>query len=627
MKVMLTFPPQFDPTMPNLALPCLTAMLRHEGHEVIQRDLNVEAFDTLLSGRELERAAAKIDANYESLSFLGADTGELDRLMKMSRFLTGEVDNAKRVIRNTADFLDYQRYSRSKKVLADSLALISQAYFGSQLSFESYKMFYSPFATEQVLQAVRTPDYNLYYDFYSRYTIPAITTAAPQVLGISIAVHNQVIPGLTLAYLVKQALKNVHIVIGGKYFTILKDNLACNAQLFTLFDSVVIHEGEIALAELVRCLAHRQDLSRVPNLIYKDGPEIIVNDVHRIENLNSLPTPSFDGLPLNLYFSPVPVLPVYASRGCYWRKCAFCSLGDTRDRKYTIRGVATVRADLEELARRHQCSYFVFIDEAISPNYLKQLATGILEAELDIKWGTHIRFENELNRDLCVKLAESGCRALFFGLESACERVLGLINKGTHPAMIRKILAASTEAGIISQVSCFFGFPTETLDEAKETMKFILENTQHISATLFGYYNLMLDSETYIHPGDYRIEKVFPIKGYDLSPILNYEVRSGLTPKEAFEAAQNFAQVLETLGYHAVKNAHLVILASHNRTNNLLWLTASPVEKFFGKKSFIKRRLRMARRKAAVLFKDPALNKPAAGLETAGKRGGNGSPA
>lgn len=624
MKVMLVFPPQFDPSMPNLALPCLTAVLRNEGHEVIQRDLNVESYEILLSKRELERAAVKIDMNYNSLSFLGADTGELDRFMKMSRFLSGAVEKAKKVIRNPRDFLNYQRYCRSKKILDDSLTLLSLAYPGSRLSFESYKMFYSPFATKQVLQAVQAPEYNLYHDFYTRYVLPAIIDEAPQVLGISIATHNQVIPGLTLAYLVKQEFNNVHIVIGGKYFTFLKDNLAQNRPLFTLFDSVVVHEGEIALAALVDCLSRHGDLSRVPNLIYKEGTEIIANGVRRIENLNSLPTPSFDGLPLDLYFSPAPVLPVYASRGCYWRKCAFCSLGDTGDRKYTVRNADKVRTDLETLSRRHHCRYFVFIDEAISPNYLNQLAEAILEAGLDIHWGNHIRFENELNRETFEKLALAGCRALFFGLESACGRVLELINKGTHPAVIRQVLAAGNKAGIISQVSCFFGFPTETLDEAKQTMKFILENARHISATLFGYYNLMLDSETYIHPGDYQIKKVFPLKGQDLSPILDYETGSGLTPREAVETARSFAQVLETLGYQTLKNAHLVILASHYRTNNLLWLTALPREKLFGKKSFIKRRLRKARFKAAELFNDPAFIQPAAGLETAGKRGGHG---
>ncbi|HEX3043595.1 MAG TPA: hypothetical protein VHY08_02485 [Bacillota bacterium] len=37
MKIILVFPPQFEPTMPNLALPCLTAALRVAGHEVIQK--------------------------------------------------------------------------------------------------------------------------------------------------------------------------------------------------------------------------------------------------------------------------------------------------------------------------------------------------------------------------------------------------------------------------------------------------------------------------------------------------------------------------------------------------------------------------------------------------------------
>jgi hypothetical protein len=624
MKVMLVFPPQFDPTMPNLALPCLTAMLRREGHEVVQRDLNVETYDILLSRRELARASAKINRDYGSLLFCGIDQRELDRLMKMSRFLMDEVENAKRVIRHHSDFIDYQRYTRSKKVLDQSLALISIAYFGSRLSFESYKMFYSPFVAGQVIQAVQAPEYNLYHDFYERYTIPSIITENPSILGISIATHNQVIPGLTLAYMVKRTLPGVHIVIGGKYFTMIREDLVRNGQLFTLFDGVVVHEGEIALLELVNSLAGQWDLHRVPNLIHKDGGEIIVNEIQRIDNLNLLPTPSFDGLPLELYFSPVPVLPLFSSRGCYWRKCAFCSLGDTRDRKYTVRRVEMVRADLEELARRHGCGYFLFIDEAISPHYLDQLAEEIMEAGLNIRWGTHIRFENELNRERFAKFVKAGCRALFFGLESACSRVLALIGKGTDLATIRQVLTAGHEAGIISQISCFFGFPTETLEEAKETMRFILDNAPYISATLFGYYNLMLDSETYIHPGDYQIETIFPVQGQDLSPIRDYIVQSGLTSKEAFETARSFAQVLEVMGYHSLKNAHLVILASHHQTNNLLWLTASSREKLFGKKRFIKNRLRKARRKAAILFGDPAFATPEAGLNAAGKRGGHG---
>ena len=44
-KVMLLFPPEWVPTAPYLALPSLTAVLRQAGHEVIQRDVNIEMYD------------------------------------------------------------------------------------------------------------------------------------------------------------------------------------------------------------------------------------------------------------------------------------------------------------------------------------------------------------------------------------------------------------------------------------------------------------------------------------------------------------------------------------------------------------------------------------------------------
>ena len=59
-KVMLLFPPNWTPTMPHLALPTLTAYLRQEGVDVIQRDLNVEVFDEILSRRYLTGALARL---------------------------------------------------------------------------------------------------------------------------------------------------------------------------------------------------------------------------------------------------------------------------------------------------------------------------------------------------------------------------------------------------------------------------------------------------------------------------------------------------------------------------------------------------------------------------------------
>lgn len=617
---MLTFPPQFDPSMPNLALPCLTAFLRDRGHEVIQRDLNVESFDILLSRRELARAAAKMQANYNSLLFLGGNAGELDRLLKKRDYLCDAVEDAKRLIRGSRDFYDYSRYLVAQKVVADSLQLISLAYFGSQLSWEGYTMFYSPLSAEQVLKAVQSPDFNLYHEFFARYTIPDIAKLEPQVLGISLATDNQVIPGLTLAYLVRQAFPDIHIVIGGVYCTILRNKLPQKPELFALFDSVVVYEGEVALARLLDCLEYHQDLRNVPNLIYRDGSEIIVNEVQGIKNLDTLPAPTFAGLPLELYFSPEPVLPVYTSRGCYWGKCAFCNLGEASHRQYSTRGPAIVIAEIENLNRQYDCRFFILIDEAIPPDYLNQLADLILERELKIKWGSHARLEPELTPDLCGKLAKSGCRAFSFGLESACRRVLALIDKGTDPVVMQAVLAGSHAAGIINEISLFIGFPTETPEEAKSTMKFIFDNLEYISAISFGNFHLIDDSNAYVHPGAYDIEAVLPIPGYDLSPEHHYRVKSGLTLQESWAAARLFAGILQDLGFIALKNTHLVIMADHYQTNDLLWLTTTPEEKRPGAKPFKAERLRKARQKAANGFNDPAFLE-SSGPDNPGGRG------
>src|SRR5438034_9269383 len=64
MKVFLVFPPPWTPAMPYLALPVLTAVLRAQGVEVIQRDLNLETYDTVLSRAYLKRALQRLRAMF-----------------------------------------------------------------------------------------------------------------------------------------------------------------------------------------------------------------------------------------------------------------------------------------------------------------------------------------------------------------------------------------------------------------------------------------------------------------------------------------------------------------------------------------------------------------------------------
>ena len=66
MKVMLLFPPHWTPTMPHLALPALTSYLRSHGVEVVQRDLNLETFDEVLTRAYLTQASARLRRDYRA---------------------------------------------------------------------------------------------------------------------------------------------------------------------------------------------------------------------------------------------------------------------------------------------------------------------------------------------------------------------------------------------------------------------------------------------------------------------------------------------------------------------------------------------------------------------------------
>ena len=58
-KVMLLFPPEWVPTAPYLALPSLTAVLREAGHQVVQKDINIEMYDHFFSDSFLIWAKAR----------------------------------------------------------------------------------------------------------------------------------------------------------------------------------------------------------------------------------------------------------------------------------------------------------------------------------------------------------------------------------------------------------------------------------------------------------------------------------------------------------------------------------------------------------------------------------------
>ena len=103
-----------------------------------------------------------------------------------------------------------------------------------------------------------------------------------------------------------------------------------------------------------------------------------------------------------------------------------------------------------------------------------------------IRWGGCMRFEKVIDPPLLETARRGGCAMILYGLESASQRVMDFMVKGTQLPVIDRVLRQSHEAGIWNHTFFFFGFPGETLDDAQQTVNFLYEHKQHINSAGFG---------------------------------------------------------------------------------------------------------------------------------------------
>ena len=201
-KVMLLFPPNWTPTMPHLALPTLTAFLRQQGVEVIQRDLNVEVFDEILSRRYLTGALARLKRMQGSAGQRqmagpdGSGAAKVDWALQEGPRLAKQVERAKAGIRSSA-FYDGPIGLGMLSTLLDCLEIANLPFHPASLHFQGYDSAGPPDSSHFLLHGVRDDRHNMFLDIYRRLLLPDILRERPDVVGISIPSMAQMVPGLT----------------------------------------------------------------------------------------------------------------------------------------------------------------------------------------------------------------------------------------------------------------------------------------------------------------------------------------------------------------------------------------------------------------------------------------------
>jgi hypothetical protein len=189
------------------------------------------------------------------------------------------------------------------------------------------------------------------------------------------------------------------------------------------------------------------------------------------------------------------------------------------------------------------------VDECLSPSFVRLISNRLLEEKLDIQWMADVRYENAFRREVLELAHRSGCRMLAFGLETINQRVADLMDKGTTRPTTQRILTDCHELGIASNVMFFIGFPSETRQEATETLDFVLANREKVDMVSMGTFQYNKNAKMHLVSDKVGLVIRRANDRNELTDYYRYAAASGMSEAEAALLEDDFLRAFKDAGY------------------------------------------------------------------------------
>lgn len=253
-----------------------------------------------------------------------------------------------------------------------------------------------------------------------------------------------------LADAVKRDSPRTLVVLGGPHGSALPDE----ALRRSATDLVVVGEGERTAVEVLREFqSGRPDWSRVLGLAWR-GPAGPVLNAPRplVPDLDEFPFPARDLVRATDYDgwfltrrSPDTLL--VTARGCP-HGCSFCANSVFR-RSLRLRSPGNIVAEVERLRTDHGIREFFDVSDEVNTDldHARALCEAIRTRLPGFAWKCQVR-ATHLPEDLVRDLARSGCWYVQVGIESASDRTLRGVGKGTTTADVERALSLLKQYGI-----------------------------------------------------------------------------------------------------------------------------------------------------------------------------------
>ncbi len=315
---------------------------------------------------------------------------------------------------------------------------------------------------------------------------------------------------LKVISLIKKEFSSTKIVLGGpelRYY--------CEDYLNQGADMIVIGEGEQTMYEI--CQFYKKNLNLPLDIdgtaILVEGKVKINKERELIKDINTLPFPNRKKVNLQLYldawktYHGSNMVSLSTMRGCPYT-CKWCSravYGGT----YRRRSPKLVVEEMLQIKKEYNPDAIWFVDDVftISHKWLTEFVRLIKEQNLKMPYEIITRADR-LNEEVIKQLKESGCFRIWIGAESGSQKIIDLMDRRVEVTQVRDMITLSKKHGIETGTFIMLGYPGETKQDIKETIK-------HLQVS---------------NPDHYTITIAYPIKG---TPLYN-EIESKITTQYNF---------------------------------------------------------------------------------------------
>lgn len=586
MKVTLIYPPVADLRAPQLGLPSLAAFLKQQDHLSVKvLDLALESTLALLTPERLIRGC-KILMRKNNRNQI-----EKTRWYR-AMFVAESIQNTISFFRDSDQFYEPNNFNIHRHHLQLALNITAAARHAS-IRFGLHPIEYGIKGCDirrldDLIKHTANPDTNVFYNDWKSEVIPKLIKEGTDLVGITITNYQQVIPGLSLARMIKAT--GIHVVLGGAFFSKFSTEIKCRPEFFKHFaDALFVYEGEQALLDYCNALEKGSSLEAVPNLLYCQG-DLVVSTPTYLQSLNELPIPDFSDLPLSKYLTPEVVLPLALGKGCFHNQCKFCEIpfiNHISRKRYRARSLDVVIRDIKAHKEKYDCRHFVITDEAVPINRLEHFADTLKEAGIDdIHYTAYGMFERGITVDKLRKARQFGLEKLYFGLESGNQEVLDHMQKGITTSDSIRGIEACNQTGVSVHIFSMIGFPDETTEQAKDTLSFFTENKPvlDLPGTTFDIHQFNLDgrSEYFLNAEKYGIIINEEVEDLDFPLTFDRKEWNASTAIPAEQIASILQQYNEVLNntfnrFHSrnlwpIPEEYSVIFGSHYRDKQFSWV-------------------------------------------------------